>query len=74
VQNFFALYLHRIMSTATKNFARMRAISVRARRRRRAIAVAKSPYFIDVFATRARCVCNVAQHLFTTMSRAFCAS
>jgi len=60
VQNFFALHLHRIMSTAMQNFARMRAISIAARPRRRTRVVAKSPYFIDVFAMCARCARNVA--------------
>jgi len=74
VQNIFALHLQRIMSTAVQKFAHMRAIFICARRRRRTLAVARSPYFIDVFATCAQCARNVAQHLFTTMSRALCAS
>jgi len=74
VQIFFALHLHRITSTVAQNFVRTRAIPVRARRRWRTLAVAKSPYSIDVFATCARCVRNVAQRLFTTMSRARCVS
>jgi len=74
VQIFFALHLHRVMPTAAKNIARMRAISVRARRRRRMLAVARSPYFIDVFAICAQCTRNVPQLLFTMMSRALNAS
>jgi hypothetical protein len=74
VQNIFALHLHRIVSTAVQNFARMRAIYICVRRRRRTLAVARSPYSIGVFATCAQCAHNLAQHLFTMMSRAPCAS
>jgi len=74
VQNIFALHLHRIMSTAVQNFARMRAIFICVRRRRCTLAVARSPYSIDVIATCAQCARSVAQHLFTMMSCAPCAS
>jgi hypothetical protein len=62
------------MSSDAINFARRRAISLRARRRRRTLTVARSPYFIGVSAIGAQCARNVAQHLFTTISRALNAS
>jgi hypothetical protein len=74
VQNIFELHLHRIVSAAAQKFACRRAIYLRARRRRRTRAVARCPYFIDVFAICAQRVRSVAQLLFTTMSRAPCAS
>jgi hypothetical protein len=74
VQNFFALHFHRIMSTAAKIIALLGAIFTRTRRRRRTLDVARSPYFIDVFATCAACANNFAQRSFDAMSCARCAS
>jgi hypothetical protein len=70
VQNYFAVHLHPIRSTSTRNYSRKPAKFFHPRHAQRKFADAKSPYIIEVFfmsATKARCAVTLS---FNATSRA----
>jgi hypothetical protein len=74
VQKIIAVHSRRVTSTTKKKLTRLRAIFVRARRSHQNTADAKSPYFIECFATLARGARCVAARACDAMMRAMNAS